>query len=445
MPNKTSFRAPLWLTFILLLAFSLTGCSNNDKDHDGIADDKDKCPTEAAPKTKDGCPIAAPELSKVHVFIETSASMGGYFKKDADYKEIISDLVVKVSNFDVPLDIWFVADSMSKYKKTVTDFTSDIATTRIADQKSSELHRIISQIADKTDSATVSILVSDCILSFPVNEVKANWEINKTDASSTLKNNIYTTFSALKKRGLATSVYAFKSKFYGVYYDYHNVKTKLNGESRPFYIWVIGSTGLLTKFDDRLAGISSFRPEQALHFGLLDSVISNYDIVPGVEKIGKWKVKGGNIEEIEPTASQPAQFCVAVNLSQIPAYARQVKYLEENLQLDCKGCKATIKVKTKQDADISKLKTEKQKNQIEAASHVFLISVNEMNLANGNIKLVLPLKYDSWYQGWSTMDDRDAKATINKTFAFEHLIHGVMEAYETKNKNLIDFSIILNK
>lgn len=444
MFQNSYFNLPKSLFFLVLIALGSVAC-NNDQDKDGIPDDKDKCPKIAAPNTKDGCPLPEQKLSKVHLFIETSASMGGYFKNDAQYKEVISDLAVKVHNFDVPLDIWFVADSMSKYKRSVTDFTKDIATTRIADQKSSELHKIISEIASKTDSNDVSILVSDCILSFPVKDIKANWEINKTDASSTLKNNIYDTFSSLKKRGLATSVYAFRSKFYGVYYDYQNVKTKLNGESRPYYIWVIGSTGLLSKFDDRLTAISSFHPEEALHFGLLEEVIKDYNIIPGVERTGKWKAKSGSVEGIVTTASEPAQFCVALNLAQLPAYARDIKYLEENLQVECKGCKATVKVKNKADADVSKLKTDKQKNQLEAATHVFLVSVNEMNLSNGNIKLSLPLKYDNWYKNWSTMDDKEYKSTANKTFAFEHLITGVIEAYETKNKNLIDLSITLTK
>ena len=68
-----------------------------------------------------------------------------------------------------------------------------------------------------------------------------------------------------------------------------------------------------------------------------------------------------------------------------------------------------------------------------------------MNLSEAKIQVTLPLQYDTWYLDWSCPDDKDIANAENKTFAFEHLIKGVKEAYETKNKNYIDFSLTLNK
>lgn len=425
MQNHTVFQRSFYL-FSLLAVLCFYGCENH-------------------PKAKKKAPVA-PKISKVHLFIETSASMGGYFRDDAQYKTIVSDLAVKVDQTISPVDIWFVADSMVKYGKTPVQFSSDIATTQIANRKSSELHQIISRIAAKTGANDVSVLVSDCILSFPNEDIKANPNINKIAAPSALKNNIYAAFSDLRKRGMGTSVYAFKSKFYGDYYDFQNVKTKLNGESRPFYIWVIANASTLSVFDEKLADINSFTPEKSSHFGLIDSAVTAYSIIPQVEKKGVWQKDGpASLKKVEISAGKPVQFCLAVNLNQLPAYAREVAYLEKNLQVICKDCKTGLVVKKKEQADHAKLKTITQKQDLDAATHVFLITVNQMDLNKSNIQLKLPLKYDTWFLDWSCEDDKTAAERADKTFAFKYLVNGVKEAYDTKNKNYIDFNITLNK
>lgn len=425
MQNLNVFQRPFYLLSLLAI-LCFYGCS----DH---------------PKVKTKAPVA-PKINNVHLFIETSASMGGYFRNDAQYKTIVSDLAVKVNQTISPVDIWFIADSLVKYGKTPVQFSSDIATTQIANRKSSELHQIISRIAAKTGANDVSILVSDCILSFPNADIKANPNINKIAAPSALKNNIYAAFSDLRKKGMGTSVYAFKSKFYGDYYDFQNVKTKLNGESRPFYIWVIANTQTLSAFDEKLADINSFIPEKSLHFGLIDSAVTQYSIIPQVEKKGVWqKESATSLKKVEISAGKPVQVCLAVNLNQLPAYAREVAYLEKNLQVICKDCRTSLVVKEKAQADRAKLKTITQKQDLDAATHVLLLTVNQMDLNKSDIQLKLPLKYDTWYLDWSCPDDKVPAERANKTFAFEYLVNGVKEAYETKNKNYIDFNITINK
>src|SRR5690606_34389502 len=265
-------------------------------------------------------------------YLETSASMGGYFNQDADFKTIASDLTAKINKNIKPLTIWFIADSTSKYTKDVDQFSSDIATTKIADQKSSQLHKIIGEIAAHTDSSDVSLLISDCILSFPDEAIKANPEINKTEAPNALKNNIFNTFSDLKNRGLATSVYAFKSKFYGTYYNYQNQKTILKGDLRPFYIWVIGNDELLGKFNAQLADISTFKPEESLHFGFSEEPVSDYDILTQVEKSGRWSKGNSGIEDVEIPQNDSLRFAIGLQLEDLPLYAQNLDYLQNNLQ-----------------------------------------------------------------------------------------------------------------
>jgi hypothetical protein len=433
----------LLLFTIVILSLSFCTPKPHDRDKDGVADDKDKCPDVYA-LTKNGCPVR--EINKVHFFLDISASMGGYFQQDAEYKTILSDLTAKIDKRIKPIDIWFIADTLSKYPNSVEQFSSDIATTKIADRKSSELHEIIRKIAKSTAPNDVSLFVSDCILSFPDSDIRANKEINRQEAPNALKDHIFSTFSDLKKEGFATSVYAFKSKFYGTYYDYQNTRTQLEGSERPFYLWVIGNKEVLGKFESGLGDISTFSPEEYLHFGMLEEPVTNYSIAPQIERKGKWsKGKTGSVSDINMKDNGPLQICALVNLESLPAYAQNVAYLQKNLQITTSGCDAKFEVKNKSAVDKSKLKNEKQLEAFEENTHAIMITVSAMPLTTASIHFTLPLKYDNWYSGWSTNDDKDILSQQGKTFALNFLIDGVKEAYETKNKNYIDFSINLNK
>ena len=430
---------------LLLPAFFLFSCTSPDRDKDGIADSKDKCPDVYA-KTKDGCP-AEKQIANVHFYIDNSASMAGYFKGNAEFKTIVSDLTAKIDKEIKGIDIAFIAETITPYSKPVQQFSEDIARTTPANQRSSQLHTMIQQMAKRNDSNDVSLLVSDCILSFPDEAIKANPEINKNDASSTLKTNVYQSFSDLKKKGMATSVYAFTSKFNGVYYDYHNRKKTLAGESRPFYVWVIADKELLSKFNTQLLEMISPQPQQSLHFGLTEEPVQQFNILSQVAKSGKWKWNKAaqSISDIN-TKEGEQQFCVALNLNNLPPYARTIEYLKQNLQIKGEGCDIVLAdVKDKETADQSKLKSIPEKKAFEEATQFLILKIKALRVPEATLNISLPLQYDNWYLNWSTMDDTKADAMKNKTFALQYLIAGVREAYETRNKSYIDFAIHLKQ
>ena len=43
------------------------------------------------------------------------------------------------------------------------------------------------------------------------------------------------------------------------------------------------------------------------------------------------------------------------------------------------------------------------------------------------------------------MNDKGVKKLGKKTFAFEHLVNGVMEAYHNEGKNLVDLKFQINQ
>lgn len=446
-PFRKIFTTARSYKILLLPALLIFSCTTADRDKDGIPDPKDKCPDVYA-KTKDGCPVEK-QIGSVHFYIDNSASMGGYFKKNAEFNEVISDLTAKIDKEIKPIDIAFIAEKMIPYLKPVQQFSADIAQTPPANQRSSQLQTMIGKIADRNDSNDVSLLVSDCILSFPDEVIRSKGyaEINRDKAPSTLKNSIYQSFYDLKKKGIATSVYAFTSKFYGTYYDYHNRPKTLAGESRPFYVWVIGNKELLSRFNTALTNISSFRPLQSLHFGGVEEAVEQFNLLSQVEKSGKWKWNKAakTISDIQ-TKEGEQQFCVALNLDNLPPYARTSEYVKKNLQVKGEGCEIELQdVKDKQTADQSKLKSIPEKKAFDEASHFLIFTIKILRVPEATVAISLPLQYDNWYEDWSTMDDTEAGAMRNKTFALQYLIAGVRDAYETRNKNYIDFAIHLKQ
>ncbi len=338
---------------IALMVSILSACFDDDTDGDGVIDDKDAC-LEVAAKTKNGCPEKK-VITDVKIFLETSASMGGYFNpnQSTEFKSVVSDLISKVDQNIKPVQIAFIAESTIRYKKTISEFSKEIATTSIAPQKSSQLHKIIDQISSETGKGNVSILISDCILSFPDKDIKNNPEINRIQANLALKGDIYNTFSKLKKKHYAASVYAFTSEFFGTYYDYQNVKTRLRGENRPFYIWVIGESDLVTEFNLALSEISTFKPGNSLHFGSSEKPVVNYDIIPQLGKKGKWSKTPDGLEDIELAEKEPLQFFIGLDLSQLPAYAQDLNYSQKNIRITTAGIPVNYQFRKKESFDPS--------------------------------------------------------------------------------------------
>lgn len=277
--------------------------------------------------------------------------------------------------------------------------------------------------------------------------VKANPEINRIEAPNALKNNIFSTFSELRKKGQAVSIYAFHSKFFGTYYNYQNNKKKLSGAERPFYVWVIGKKNFVDQFNKRLVEISTFKPEKSLHFGFGQNVVKDFKFLSQVDRKGDWSVSdvSHTLTDVEIPKDDSLRFCIALELDSLPSYVQAEDYLEKKLLLESQGCQATFRVEPKSAINTSKLSGKSQPKIFETASHLVLVSVSKMDLDEADIKLTLPVQSDTWYMDWSADEDKDVRSIGNKTFAFKYLVNGVKEAYETRNSKYIDLKIHLIK
>ncbi len=145
------------------------------------------------------------------------------------------------------------------------------------------------------------------------------------------------------------------------------------------------------------------------------------------------------------TKSNPAVIAIGANLSALPAYAQDTNYLKRNLKLDKSNLDfRIISIVVPENINKADLK----KNELDAlakSSHVFIIEVSDVYKANIEMKISLPLQYDTSYRNISIMDDRSLKNISGKTFAFEHLVDGVRAAYQNPNQDFISISIPIKK
>ncbi|MCF0059197.1 hypothetical protein [Dyadobacter sp. CY356] len=389
------------------------------------------------------------EVGKINFFMETSASMAGYFSGSTQFVKDIPNLLVDIEGKESfgkgPLKIYYVADSLTPYKGSTKDFIREISTTKVAGEKSSEMHKILEMIASKTDSNDISLFVSDCILSYPDNVIKTNSEINKQKAPGELKALVKSTFLKLKRDNISASLYGFNSAFYGNYYTYQNTKLKLDGQERPYYLWVIGNKELVSKFNKNLADLNNFKPVLDLNFGLFDKTIEDFETFYTYERVGNWKAEDKSISDLEAIKKKPSTFAIAVDLSALPNSISAPDYLTQHLKTSSENLEFKIKnILLTKDLDKSVLKP-REKEFLENNTHVIVIEVSDIYKDKGNIDLKLPLVYDNGYKAMSIMDDRNLDSIPGKTFAFEHLIDGVREAYENSNDNFIHISIPVKK
>ena len=382
-------------------------------------------------------------IQSIKIYIENSASNQGYFSGATDAKGVIGGLLSYLGHkYKDKTSLYFISGQVILYNKPVNDFINEMTLNTVASTEGNGLESMLDSIASALDTGVVAFFISDCILSYSNDAISKNREINKQEASTKLKYGITNVFRNLKDKGYAASIFAFKSSFNGKYWNYQNGSFDLANAVRPYYIWAIGDRELLSQLNNEIVdNVSSFRYKEELNFGFSADIISDFEVLPSVERVGRWSKKSGVIGGVK----DGDQICLLLDLKPLPSYARIPGYLEDNLELETKGAEVEVSFKEKADLDISKMKSDVQKNIFEKSSHALLLKINELRTSKGEVRIRLPLKKEDWYKEWSCMNDLPISECEERTFAFEYLIEGVKEAYTDKDVYFIDFTVQLNK
>lgn len=445
-----------WIYILVVLFFS--GCIQTPKE-------KKPCPPGCGEKGAKPCPkncepVAnavtkqAVKPGNIQFFLETSGSMAGYLNGGTGFKNVITDIIATLKGLEKTGDLKIntISDKALPYPGDADKFIKDLALVPVANQKSSEMHKIFKMLSEKVTGNDVVIFTSDCILSFPPADIKKNPRVNIDNAESTLKSFIKTTFEDYRSKGIVIRVYGFTSNFNGTYYDYKNAKIPLNGQQRPYYVWVMGKKEAVQTVTDRLSAQPAFTPAKNLDFGFTNQVSSSYMIIPSLSAGRHFNALSPYKEviklDIQKGKDAGEEIWIGINLADFGKRYDIAENVKVDLQIAAND-KVTFSVESVQlkSQILAKIKNTKEREAFSDYTHAVKLKVKNLIGSSGELKLSLPYKADNWYETWSTMDDSNIKTTTEpQTFAFKHLVNGIKEAYQLNaNPNVMEITIPIKK
>lgn len=199
----------------------------------------------------------------VNVYLETSGSMNGYVNGGTSiFQQVVKEYLSGINNagFASGVNYFYVNNQITPRGNNLDQYITNLRPSSFGAHGSgatTDIGAIFKTILGRMDSNTISVFISDCIIS-PGRGVdtEAYARGQMTDVRDAFVNYIN------EHGDLACMVYQFDSGFKGNYFDYENNRHAVDMQ-RPFYIWVFGHTfhlhnlklGLVPDRDFRVAPI----------------------------------------------------------------------------------------------------------------------------------------------------------------------------------------------
>lgn len=246
--------------FSLLLLW--TACSRAPKNGSG---EKDETPIDTfridAPTVANALP------STIAIYLDCSGSMKGYVNFDkmntteqSEFKKVVLEFSNFAGNMAGQSKVTFAKAINSKIEPVDSKvFIDAIADGSIFKGKETPLDKILPQIIETVDKdlSKLAIFVSDCVLSFSPEEVKASpGRMKNYHDAQILKANLQRALGQTKNKQISMALVKYESNFNGSYY--YNCKEEVPFvnkllKRRPFYFCVMGREDLLANYINNAA------------------------------------------------------------------------------------------------------------------------------------------------------------------------------------------------
>lgn len=201
--------------------------------------------TDDGPGSGPDAPQQTGKRFNVNVYIENSASMDGYVKGPTEFETAIYELLadIKLQPFCDSLNLNYINSTVIKHsvnagRDRIEDYIQSLEPAsfkaRGGNRGTTDIKRVIHDVAGRVDQRNVAILISDFIPSLGKDK-------DATEHLDQLRVGIRFDLSArLKAHDLAMAVIQCESRFNGTYYDKSHALHAVDGQ-RPYYIWVMGT------------------------------------------------------------------------------------------------------------------------------------------------------------------------------------------------------------
>lgn len=375
---------------------------------------------------------------QIQVYLETSGSMNGYVNGGTStFQQVIKEFLSGIINANFASEVTYnyitnkvtkKSNDLNKYITTLTpssfETNGNIATTDIG--------LIFSKILSMTDPNTISILISDCIISPGRNiNTKAYLNGQMTDIRNAIVGYIN------QYGDLACLVYQFDSEFNGNYFDYENNKRSIN-QHRPFYIWIFGHTLNVAMLKLKYVPDTDFRVapirNQWMIFNTDISLIQNdyqYGVLlPNNMIAGKYnRIDKTTIRAIQKSSvNDNYRFSFGANIS-IADYLMGEDYVN-----DTKNYTHLINKASRQDF-FGQIETDTNTN--DPYSNIFHVE-SATPFPKGIFTIGFTPRIPDWAIECTDYDDRSFDGTNDdKTYGLEAIFNGIYNGYNSGNNDNI--------
>lgn len=276
---------------------------------------------------------AQDEKPVVNVYIDNTGSMFGYISHGNEFEWAISNLLtsINLSGFstDENINLFYINSAIFPYQGTVSSFINGVtihnARTYKGDLGKTCMSNFFSKVLNQTGTDTVSIIISDFIISPGRGSDAATVLASEKNAiSSVVKSKIN------KQKDLTIAMYRLKSNFKGKFFDCMDSPKNINTE-RPYYMWIIASKANISNFRSKV-------PSKAIENGSGKSAVTNSYVFfnANTSKTPKYIVMSPSTGSVKSGANGIAKaklgtdgkfrFTVAIDLSKFSLLG---KYLTE--------------------------------------------------------------------------------------------------------------------
>lgn len=364
----------------------------------------------------------------VNVYLEISGSMNGYVNGGTStFQQVVKEYLSGINNagFASAVNYYYVGSRITPKGNDLTNYITRLTPSSFnaaGSGATTDIGGLFKTILGSMDSNTISIFISDCIISPGSNTNTAAYARGQmTDVRDAIVS--YTN----QYKDLACLVYQIDSEFNGRYFDYQNHPRNVNMQ-RPFYIWVFGHTAhvammKLQYVPDRDFKVAPIR-NQWMIFNTQLSVIQDNNkyglLLPNTVKNGQYIRKSGTELRTIQKIGDNYRFSFGANLL-TAQFLMGDDYVEETRNYKQMVGKA---VKEKFYGEI-----EKDYNQSSPFSELFRVD-SDSPFQKGTFSLAFIPEVPEWAYECTDTDDRLFNgANDNKTYGLVNIFEGVFNGF----------------
>lgn len=379
----------------------------------------------------------------VNVYLETSGSMNGYVNGGTSkFQQVVKEYLSSINNanFAGKVNYYYINSQITPKGQNLGQYITKLTPQNFAsagNTGTTDIGTLFKTILSKTDNNTISIFISDCIISPGKNtNTQAYLPGQMTDVRDAVVSYVN------QYKDLACLVYQVDSEFNGTYYDYQDTPHKNVNMERPFYIWVFGHTCQvallkLQYIPDSDFKVAPIRNEWMIFNTPLKTFQDNFEdvkyglLLPNMPSIGKYKwVDGKTLKALQkPSPDDNYRFSFGADMS-VAQELMGREYIEDTnnyVHIVSKSSKQDFYGRIAPVYDSHSPYTE-----------TFVVE-SDTPMPKGTFKLAFIPNVPQWAVSCTDNDDRSFNGSNdNKTYGLEYIFKGIVNGYNVGgNDNIL--------